>query len=84
MHSRTSITTGLILAVALVFGGYQAAEARAVFSGPPNCTEGNRCATSRGGDANCNLCCGTINESFCAFYDEDPVNPPLPQGCICA
>lgn len=83
MHTRTSIITGLILAVALVFGGYQAAEARGVFQQADCPAEGNWCAVSRGGDKNCKTCCAN-NDSVCAFYSEDPSTPPLPQGCICA
>ncbi len=86
MRNRTSIITSLVLAVALVFGGYQAVEARGVLRQAADCpAEGNWCATSRGGLNNCNQCCGTEVEqtSFCAFFDEDPSSPPLPQGCVC-
>jgi hypothetical protein len=84
MHSRIGVPSGLLLAATLVFGAFQAAQARSVLR-QMDCPEsGNWCANSRGGDTNCNQCCGTFDESICIFYDEDSGPPPLSQGCICA
>ena len=84
MRSRTSVASGLMLASALVFGAFEAAQARGVFRQADCPEQGNWCATSRGGLQNCNICCGTPGGgSFCAFEDEDSGPPPLPQGCVC-
>ncbi len=85
MRTRIRVTSGLLVAAALLFGGVQAARASSVLR-QPDCPEsGNWCAISRGGDFNCNQCCGTPEGgSLCAFYTEDPTSPPFPQGCICA
>jgi hypothetical protein len=81
MRSRAKVTRGLLLAGALVFGAFQAVQASEVFR-QANCPEqGNWCAESRGADDNCKQCCGNP-DSICAFYSEDPVTPPFPQGCV--
>ena len=84
MGTRTRVTSSLLVAAALLFGGVQAAQARSVLR-QMDCPEnGNWCATSRGGQTNCDECCGTPEfGSFCAFTTEDPASPPFPQGCIC-
>ena len=68
MRTRTRVTSGLLVAVALLFGGVQAARASSVLR-QADCPEnGNWCATSRNGLQNCNDCCGTPEGgSFCAF-----------------
>lgn len=84
MRSRTSVASGLMLASALVFGAFEAAQARGVFRQADCPEQGNWCALSRGGQMNCDECCLTgPEESFCAFFDEDSGPPPLPQGCVC-
>ena len=51
-----------------------------------DCSEGNWCGASRGGQRNCDDCCGTeLGESLCTSDDETPGpggSPPA-QGCIC-
>ncbi len=84
MRTRTGMASSLLMASALLFGAFEAAQARGALR-TADCPEnGNWCATSRGGQANCDACCGTApGISFCAFTTEDPSSPPLPQGCIC-
>lgn len=81
--NRWTIATGLLLASTLTFGAFEAAQGRSALRAMDCPEQGNWCATSRGGDRNCNDCCNTVDTSFCSFYDEDPSTPPIPQGCIC-
>jgi hypothetical protein len=64
------------VALVLAFGG---SEALAGTGGrAEDCSEGNWCAESRGGLANCIACCGTVEHTMCTSTEET-----MAQGCIC-
>jgi hypothetical protein len=83
MKQRTTFAASALLAGTILFGAFQAAQARSALRQADCPAQGNWCAESRGADDNCKICCGNP-DSVCAFHSEDTGPAPLPQGCICA
>jgi hypothetical protein len=84
MRSLWRIGSTAVAIAILSFGVSEAVQASTIFR-EPDCPEfGNWCAELRGGDTNCDQCCGNPASICTTTLEDDQLPLPYVQGCVCA